>query len=90
MGGEVSEFLYGLGGIDVHRIDIECASVALAKEVDGLAVGAEHGVAVLAAALGKIGVLAGGSVVTPDVAGHRRGVVLAEHIFQTLVVLIEE
>ena len=69
--------------VHVHR-----AAVTLAQEIDVAAL--YDGVAVFAGASREVGVLAGGGVIAPDVACHRRGVVLAPLVLKAFGVLIQE
>ena len=73
-----------------HRVHVHRAAVALTQEVDGLAIGAEHGIAVLTADVGQVGMLLGLGIIAPDVACDRRRVVLAVLVLATLAVLIDE
>ncbi len=61
----------------------------LAQKVH-LAVGAGHGIGILAGEVGEIGMRACGGVVEPHIAGHRRGVVLAPLVFKSLDILIQK
>ena len=57
------------GIVDGHRIHVHRAAVALAQEINGLPVGAEDGVAVLATDVGQVGVMSRLGIIAPDVAG---------------------
>ena len=71
MGLEVGELFCRRRIVDGERVDIERVAVTLAQQVDGFAVDRHDGIAVLAGAVGEIGVLAGLCVVTPHISGHR-------------------
>ena len=89
MGGVIGHSLHFGGIVNVERIDIKRATTTFAEEIHGLAVGSQHRVAVFTATLGEVGVLACGHIVAPDVASHRRGVVLAPLVLKALAVVIE-
>ncbi len=77
--------------VERHRVDVRHACVAaFAQEVHRLSVGREDGVAVLAGTVGQVGVPPCLGIIEPDVAAHRRDLVLAPLVFHSLLVLIEE
>ena len=69
--------------VHVHR-----AAVTLADEVHVVAL--DDGVAVFAGTGREVGVLAGRGVIAPNVACHRRGVVLAPLVLKAFGVLVQE
>ena len=49
---------------------IEASAVAFAEDIDCVAVGRDHRIAVLAGTVGQVGMLAGGEVKRPHIARH--------------------
>jgi len=72
------------GAVHVER------PVQLAEVEEVLVVGGEHRVPVLAGERGELGVSLRLEVVEPDVAGHRRGMVLAPAVLVALDVMVDQ
>ena len=86
---EVGDALGFVGCVDGHRVDVECAAVALTQEIYGACDSVIHRVAVFAGTVREVGVGAGGGIVAPDVACHRRCVVLAPLVLEPFYIHVK-